>query len=133
MHKRLFGILRPRRHDRGGLWRCHNQLGAPRRRPGLLHRLQRQRRGTVRSSAAAGAQTLNFAIDSDLSGGLTNAADNVPTAQAIQFLYDALYDLRRVAQPVSRASRRASPTSARTARSGPSSSRTASSSATARR
>ena len=43
------------------------------------------------ASAAAGAQTLNFAIDADVSGGLTNAADNVPTAQAIQFLYDALY------------------------------------------
>jgi ABC-type transport system substrate-binding protein len=43
------------------------------------------------ASAAAGDQTLNFAIDADVSGGLTNAADNVPTAQANIFLYDALY------------------------------------------
>ena len=43
-------------------------------------------------SAAAGEQTLTFPLDSDLSGGLSNAADNVPTAEANLWLYDALYD-----------------------------------------
>jgi len=44
------------------------------------------------SQAAAGGQTLTFPLDSDLSGGLSNAADNVPTAEANLWLYDALYD-----------------------------------------
>ena len=43
------------------------------------------------SAAAPAEQTITFAIDADISGGLTNAADNVPTAQANTWLYDALY------------------------------------------
>ena len=43
------------------------------------------------ASAAAADQTITYAIDADVSGGLTNAADNVPTAQAVGWLYDALY------------------------------------------
>ena len=46
---------------------------------------------TAPASAAAGEQTLKYAIDADISGGLTNAADNVPAANANIFLYDALY------------------------------------------
>lgn len=46
---------------------------------------------TAPASAAAGVQTLKYAIDADISGGLTNAADNVPAAQANIFLYNALY------------------------------------------
>ena len=34
-------------------------------------------------------------MDGDMSGGLSNAADNVPTAEAIQFLYDAHLRVRR--------------------------------------
>jgi len=43
------------------------------------------------ATPAAEEQTLAMAVDGDISGGLTNAADNVPTAEAAQFLYDALY------------------------------------------
>ena len=48
-------------------------------------------RRTLRSRAT-GEQTLNYVIDSDLSGGLTNAADNVPTAEAAQFMFDGIYE-----------------------------------------
>ncbi|MGK2850368.1 MAG: ABC transporter substrate-binding protein [Candidatus Limnocylindrales bacterium] len=51
-------------------------------------------------SAAAGDQQLNYVIDSDLSGGLTNAADNVPTAEAAQFLYDGIYEFDEGLTPV---------------------------------
>src|SRR5688572_19946910 len=47
---------------------------------------------TAPSASAAGEQTLNYVIDSDLSGGLTNAADNVPTAEAAQFMFDGIYE-----------------------------------------
>ena len=43
------------------------------------------------SPSESGEQTITYVIDSDLSGGLTNAADNVPTFEAAQFLYDAIY------------------------------------------
>ena len=43
------------------------------------------------SASAAGDQQLTMAMDGDVSGGLSNAADNVPTAEAAQFLYDGLY------------------------------------------
>jgi ABC-type transport system substrate-binding protein len=43
------------------------------------------------ASAAAADQTLTHPIDADISGGLTNAADNVPAAEANKFLYDQLY------------------------------------------
>ncbi len=48
--------------------------------------------GQPTPTASAGAeQTLRMVMDGDVSGGLTNAADNVPTAEAIGFLYDAIY------------------------------------------
>lgn len=51
-------------------------------------------------SAAAGEQTLNYPIDADVSGGLTNASDNVPATQANIFLYDALYTYDTSMSPV---------------------------------
>jgi ABC-type transport system substrate-binding protein len=44
------------------------------------------------SQAPTGDQSLTMVMDADLSGGLSNAADNVPAAKASLFLYDALYD-----------------------------------------
>ncbi len=44
------------------------------------------------STSATGEQQITYVIDSDLSGGLTNAADNVPTAEAAQFLFDGIYE-----------------------------------------
>jgi ABC-type transport system substrate-binding protein len=43
------------------------------------------------ASAAPAEQTLTHPVDADVSGGLTNAADNVPAAEANKFLYDQLY------------------------------------------
>ena len=55
---------------------------------------------SVEPSAAAGEQTLTMAMDGDVSGGLANAADNVPTAEAAQFLYDGLYEYDESLTPV---------------------------------
>lgn len=52
------------------------------------------------SSAAPAEQTLTYPIDADLSGGLSNAADNVPAAQANYWLYDALYTYDASLTPV---------------------------------
>ncbi|MEO5884344.1 MAG: ABC transporter substrate-binding protein [Candidatus Limnocylindrales bacterium] len=52
------------------------------------------------SSADSGDQQLNYVIDADLSGGLSNAADNVPTAEAAQFLYDGIYEFDEGLTPV---------------------------------
>ena len=43
---------------------------------------------------------MTYVIDSDLSGGLSNAADNVPTAEAAQFLYDGIYEFDEGLTPV---------------------------------
>ena len=43
---------------------------------------------------------MTYVIDSDLSGGLSNAADNVPTAEAAQFLYDGVYEFDEGLTPV---------------------------------
>ena len=51
-------------------------------------------------SAAAGDQSLTMAMDGDVSGGLTNAADNVPTAEAAAFLYDGIYEFDEGLTPV---------------------------------
>ena len=51
-------------------------------------------------SAAAGDQSLTMAMDGDVSGGLTNAADNVPTAEAAAFLYDGIYEFDESLTPV---------------------------------
>ena len=52
------------------------------------------------ASTAPEAQSINYVIDSDLSGGLSNAADNVPTAEASQFLYDGIYEFDEGLTPV---------------------------------
>ena len=44
------------------------------------------------ASAATTEQTITYVIDADMSGGMSNAADNVPTVEAIQFLHNALYE-----------------------------------------
>jgi ABC-type transport system substrate-binding protein len=41
-----------------------------------------------------------MAMDGDVSGGLSNAADNVPTAEAAQFLYNGLYEYDESLTPV---------------------------------
>ena len=41
-----------------------------------------------------------MAMDGDVSGGLSNAADNVPTAEAAQFLYDGIYEYDEGLTPV---------------------------------
>jgi ABC-type transport system substrate-binding protein len=43
-------------------------------------------------SAAPAEQTITYVIDSDMSGGMSNAADNVPTVEAIQFMHSQLYE-----------------------------------------
>ncbi|HYH93649.1 MAG TPA: ABC transporter substrate-binding protein [Candidatus Saccharimonadales bacterium] len=52
------------------------------------------------SAPASGDQTLTMAMDGDVSGGLSNAADNVPTAEAAQFLYNGLYEYDEALTPV---------------------------------
>ncbi|HEX6868400.1 MAG TPA: ABC transporter substrate-binding protein, partial [Candidatus Limnocylindrales bacterium] len=52
------------------------------------------------SEAPAGEQTLTMVMDGDISGGLSNAADNVPTAEAAQFLYDGVYGYDESLTPV---------------------------------
>lgn len=52
------------------------------------------------SEAPSGEQTLTMVMDGDVSGGLSNAADNVPTAEAQQFLYDAIYQYDEALIPV---------------------------------
>src|SRR4029078_2675420 len=37
-------------------------------------------------------QPIPYYIDADMSGGMSNAADNVPTVEAIQFMHNALYE-----------------------------------------
>ena len=46
---------------------------------------------SIAPSSPPPVQTLTVAIDGDLSGGLSNAADGVPTQKAAAFLYDGLY------------------------------------------
>jgi ABC-type transport system substrate-binding protein len=41
-----------------------------------------------------------MAMDGDVSGGLSNAADNVPTAEAAQFLYNGIYEYDESLTPV---------------------------------
>ena len=52
------------------------------------------------TTAPTAEQTMNMVMDGDVSGGLTNAADNVPTAEAAQFLYDGLYVYDETLTPV---------------------------------
>jgi ABC-type transport system substrate-binding protein len=42
-------------------------------------------------TGAPGEQTLAMVMDGDISGGLSNAADNVPTFEAAQLLYNGIY------------------------------------------
>jgi ABC-type transport system substrate-binding protein len=48
---------------------------------------------------AAADQTLTMVMDGDLAGGLSNAADNVPTAEVTPFIYNALYAYNPSLQP----------------------------------
>ena len=56
--------------------------------------------GAPASPTDSGEQVIRYVIDSDLSGGLSNAADNVPTAEAAQFLYDGIYEFDEGLTPV---------------------------------
>lgn len=56
--------------------------------------------GAPPPTAPPADQTLTMVVDGDLSGGLSNAADNVPTAEAAQFLYDAIYTYDASLTPV---------------------------------
>ena len=47
---------------------------------------------TATATAAPAEQTITYVIDADMSGGMSNAADNVPTVEAIQFMHNALYE-----------------------------------------
>jgi ABC-type transport system substrate-binding protein len=51
-------------------------------------------------SAAPAEQSMTMVMDGDVSGGLSNAADNVPTAEAAQFLYDGIYVYDATLTPV---------------------------------
>jgi ABC-type transport system substrate-binding protein len=51
-------------------------------------------------ASQATEQSITYVIDSDLSGGLSNAADNVPTAEAAQFLYDGIYEFDEGLTPI---------------------------------
>lgn len=52
------------------------------------------------TASAAGEQTLTMAMDGDLSGGLSNAADNVPTAEAAALLYNGVYAYDEALTPI---------------------------------
>jgi ABC-type transport system substrate-binding protein len=52
------------------------------------------------SASASADQELIMAMDGDVSGGLSNAADNVPTAEAAQFLYNGIYEYDESLTPV---------------------------------
>ncbi len=52
------------------------------------------------SAAAPAEETLTFVVDADLSGGLSNAADNVPAAKAAAYLYDGLYNVDAKLAPI---------------------------------
>jgi ABC-type transport system substrate-binding protein len=45
-------------------------------------------------------QTLTMVMDGDVSGGLSNAADNVPTAEVTPFIYNGLYIYNANLEPV---------------------------------
>ena len=85
MHKRLFGLLAS-----GAILvaACGGaqQSSAPSATTGSS-----AQPSASTSGAPTAEQTLTMVMDGDVSGGLSNAADNVPTAEAIQFLYDAIY------------------------------------------
>jgi ABC-type transport system substrate-binding protein len=47
--------------------------------------------GASAPPSASGDQSITMVMDGDVSGGISNAADNVPTAEVAQFLFDGLY------------------------------------------
>lgn len=92
MHKRLIGLL-----SAGAIIvaACGGSTATPSpSSPG-----QSTAPSTAPSEAPA-EQTLSMVVDGDLGGGLSNAADNVPTAEAAQFLYDAIYTYDASLTPV---------------------------------
>jgi ABC-type transport system substrate-binding protein len=52
------------------------------------------------ASQAPAEQTITMVMDGDVSGGLSNASDNVPTGEAAQFLYDPLYTFDEGLTPI---------------------------------
>jgi ABC-type transport system substrate-binding protein len=85
MHKRLFGLLAS-----GAI--IVAACGGPQATPGPSGSASAGPTTAPASSAPPAAeQTLTMVMDGDVSGGLSNAADNVPTAEAVQFLYDGIY------------------------------------------
>ncbi len=95
MQKRLFGILTTAAlivAACGGATTSTAPSGAPSAAPSAD--------ASAAPSASAGAQTLTMVMDGDVSGGLSNAADNVPTAEAAAFLYDGIYEYDESLTPV---------------------------------
>ena len=94
MQKRLFGILTTAAiivAACGGATTSTAPSGAPSTAPSA---------DASAEPSAAGDQTITMAMDGDVSGGLGNAADNVPTAEAAQFLYNGLYEYDESLTPV---------------------------------
>ena len=90
MRKRLLGLGAAVVMIGGCLWLGDIQHGAVDGARGLDG--ARQLDGTGRRRPRRANRRSPSRLDSDLSGGLSNAADNVPTAEANLWLYDALYD-----------------------------------------
>jgi ABC-type transport system substrate-binding protein len=90
MHKRLFGLLAS-----GAILAAAcggaQQSSAPSATTNGSSNPSSTAPSASTSSAPTAEQTLTMVMDGDVSGGLSNAADNVPTAEAIQFLYDGIY------------------------------------------
>jgi ABC-type transport system substrate-binding protein len=86
MHKRLFGLLAS-----GAI--VVAACGGPQATPAPSASAPSSTGSAPPASSAppAAEQTLTMVMDGDVSGGLSNAADNVPTAEAVQFLYDGIY------------------------------------------
>src|SRR5262245_39553045 len=47
---------------------------------------------SAQPSASPTDQTITYVIDADMTGGMSNAADNVPVVEAVQFMHNALYE-----------------------------------------
>jgi ABC-type transport system substrate-binding protein len=52
------------------------------------------------ASEGSAEQTITMVMDGDVSGGLSNASDNVPTGEAQAFLYDQIYEFDESLTPV---------------------------------
>jgi ABC-type transport system substrate-binding protein len=84
MHKRLFGLLAS-----GAI--VVAACGSPTASVAPSASAPPGSQPPASSAPPAGEQTLTMVMDGDVSGGLSNAADNVPTAEAVGLIYDAIY------------------------------------------